>query len=203
VLLLDEPFSSLDPAVRKVLQEAVRRIQRELGITAVLVTHDRAEALAMADRVALLEGGALIAHDTPRQLYERPPTRSAARQMGVDTFLCGVINGATLHSQLGPIALTGPGFPVGQATIAIRPEHLRLLPHPAPNSVAANVQAQIFRGDYVEYLLSVQSELLRARVYQPISAVGERIYVQFPPEHLFSVIDDLPCSAKKDTNEHP
>ncbi|MFV9507324.1 MAG: ABC transporter ATP-binding protein [Oscillochloridaceae bacterium umkhey_bin13] len=61
VLLLDEPFSSLDPAVRQTLQEAVRRIQGELGITTLLVTHDRGEALAMADQVALLDRGELLA----------------------------------------------------------------------------------------------------------------------------------------------
>jgi hypothetical protein len=52
--------------------------------------------------------------------------------------------------------------------------------------------AQTFRGDHVEYLLRIQGEQLRARIYQPLGAVGERIYVQFPPEHIFPVIDDLP-----------
>lgn len=203
VLLLDEPFSSLDPAVRQSLQEAVRHIQLELGITAVLVTHDRAEALAMADRVALIERGVLVAHDAPQRLYERPPTRRAARQMGVETFLCGDVAGAMLHSALGPLALAEPPRGDGRAVYAIRPEHLRLLAGPAPNAVAAEVRARTFRGEHVDYLLDAGGVTLRARVGQACGDVGQRLYVQLPPEQLFPVADDEPCAETRGVYEHP
>ncbi len=191
VLLLDEPFSSLDPAVRQTLQEAVRRIQGELGITTILVTHDRAEALTMADQVALLEQGQLIAHAPPRTLYQHPPTRRAARQMGVDAFLCGNVDGTTLQSDLGPFAFCCSVPTSGSVTLAIRPEHLRLLDHPAPNAVPAVVRQQFFRGEQSEYLIAVGATTLRVRssaacVYQ----LGAQLFVQFPAEHLFAVIDD-------------
>jgi putative spermidine/putrescine transport system ATP-binding protein len=190
VLLLDEPFSSLDPAVRQMLQEAVRRIQRELEITAVLVTHDRAEALAMADRVALIERGALVAHETPRRLYERPPSQRAARQMGVETFLCGMVEGMTLQSQLGTLALAAR-HAEGSALFAIRPEHLRMLDQPAENTLAALVVAQSFRGEHIEYQLTAQGQRLRVRASPPCErAVGEHVYLQIPPEHLFPVVAD-------------
>jgi ABC-type Fe3+/spermidine/putrescine transport system ATPase subunit len=190
VLLLDEPFSSLDSAVRQTLQEAVRRIQRELGITTVLVTHDRAEAMALADRVALLDGGALIAHEAPRALYERPPTRRAARLMGVDAFLCGTVAGATLLTRHGALGLAAPAAD-GPATFAIRPEHLRVLAAPADNALPAELRATSFRGDHVEYLLELAGEPLRARV-SPLAADGlsGRVFVQFPPAHLFRVRED-------------
>jgi ABC-type Fe3+/spermidine/putrescine transport system ATPase subunit len=191
VLLLDEPFSSLDPAVRQTLQEAVRRIQGELGITTVLVTHDRAEALAMADQVALLEQGRLIAHAPPQRLFARPPTRRAARQMGIDTFLDGHADGATLHTACGAFSFQCSTPISGPTILAIRPEHLRLLDHPAPNAITAVVQQQIFRGEQTEILLTSGPTHLRVRApansaYSP----GTALFVQFPPEHLFPVSDD-------------
>jgi ABC-type Fe3+/spermidine/putrescine transport system ATPase subunit len=206
VLLLDEPFSSLDPAVRQTLQEAVRRIQRELGTTTILVTHDRSEALAMADAVALLERGQLIAHDTPQRLYTRPPNERAARQMGVTTFLRGELAGATLHSQFGPLAISeqelqtrnrrredaaqcvGKTQQCSKAVYAIRPEHLCVLAQAAPNSVAATMIAQVFRGDHIEYQLKLADEILRVHAAQPVSGDTDQVYVQFPPEHLFALV---------------
>jgi ABC-type Fe3+/spermidine/putrescine transport system ATPase subunit len=191
VLLLDEPFSSLDPAVRQTLQEAVRRIQGELGITTILVTHDRGEALAMADQVALLEQGRLIAHAPPRVLFARPPTRRAARQMGVDTFLSGDVCGTTLRTALGSFTFSCPAPPAGPLTLAIRPEHLQLLDHPAANTVPAIVREQIFRGEQSEQVLSAGSVTMRVRT--PGSCAypsGTALFVRFPPEYLFPVGDD-------------
>jgi putative spermidine/putrescine transport system ATP-binding protein len=188
VLLLDEPLSSLDPATRQTLQEAVRRIQRELAITTVLVTHDRAEALAMADRIALMERGTLVAHDTPRRLYERPPTRRASRQMGVELFLRGAVAGGILQSCLGPLVVTERGS--GTAVYAIRPEHIRLLSQPGLNTVPARVAAQTFRGDHVEVLLRAGELALRARAPDLAGAIGAQVYAQLPPEHLFPVVED-------------
>ena len=191
VLLLDEPFSSLDAAVRQTLQEAVRRIQRELGITAVLVTHDRAEALSMADRVALIDHGTLVAQDTPRRIYERPPTHRAARQMGVENFLYGAIEGMTLHSQLGPLALAEEYPAQASACFAIRPEHLCLRPYQEPNSLAATVMAVSFRGEHVEYQLHVGTEMLRVRDSHASDwTTGDQVFVHIPPVQLFPVADD-------------
>lgn len=197
VLLLDEPFSSLDPAVRQTLQEAVRRIQGELGITAILVTHDRAEALTMADSVALLEQGRLIARDTPRALFERPPTRRAARQMGIDAFLHGEVRNGVLHSMWGAFAFNGAEMYNGPITLAIRPEHLQLHDQPLPNSVPGVVQQQFFRGEQSEHVLAVGATTLRVRtagacVYAP----GAALFVHFPPERLFPVNDD--CNLSPD-----
>jgi ABC-type Fe3+/spermidine/putrescine transport system ATPase subunit len=145
----------------------------------------------MADQIALLEHGRLIAHAPPRTLYERPPSRRAARQMGIDAFLCGTVSGTTLHTDHGAFTFTCAEPQPGPATLAIRPEHLRLIEHPAPNAVAAVVRQQIFRGEQSEYLVNMGDAPLRVRVagtcaYPP----GTPMYVLFPPEHLFPVIDD-------------
>jgi ABC-type Fe3+/spermidine/putrescine transport system ATPase subunit len=191
VLLLDEPLSSLDLAVRQTLQSAVLQIQRELGITTILVTHDRAEALAMADRVALIDHGSLVAHDAPRRLYERPPTRRAARQMGVETFLYGEVRGNLLQSKLGPLGVHERPQSGAWATYAIRPEHVRLMPHPAPNTVAARVDARIYRGSWTEVALDAKGVKLQAHAPLPcVAAVGDHVYAQLPAEHLFPIEDD-------------
>ncbi len=191
VLLLDEPFSSLDPAVRLTLQEAVRRIQHELGITTLLVTHDRGEALAMADRVALLDRGELLAVDTPRRLFERPPTTRAARLMGVTTFLRGEVVGGRLSTGLGALEVCNAGAQSGCATYAIRPEHMRVGCAPGPNVLPARVLAYTFRGEQSEYQLQVGDEMIQVRAFQPVTTpVDGAVYVEFPPEHLFPVCDD-------------
>ncbi len=187
VLLLDEPFSSLDPAVRHTLQEAVRRIQRECGITTLLVTHDRGEALAMADRVALLDRGTLLAHDTPQRLFARPPTRRAAHLMGVTTCLRGALADGQLHTSLGVLAVCATGMAAGPAMYAIRPEHMRLAHAPEPNALPVRVLAETFRGEQYEYLLQAGDETIRVHACQPSAAPT---YVVLPAEYLFPVCDD-------------
>jgi putative spermidine/putrescine transport system ATP-binding protein len=188
VLLLDEPFSSLDPAVRQTLQDAVRRIQRELGITALLVTHDRGEAMAMADQVALLDHGALLAVGPPQQIYHRPPTARAARLLGVSTFLRGDLADGLLHTSLGRLRVCCAQAPAGPATYAIRPEQLRLRDEPGPNRLPAQLLAQSFHGEYTEYQLCVGETVLRVRAAQP--PAGGQLYVGLPAEQLFPVVDD-------------
>jgi putative spermidine/putrescine transport system ATP-binding protein len=193
VLLLDEPFSSLDPSVRQTLQEAVRRIQSELGITTLLVTHDRSEALAMADQVALLDRGELLACATPQRLFARPPTRRAARLMGITTFLRGELAGGQLHTDLGILTVCAEGVRQGQATYAIRPEQLRLCDAPRPDALPARILSQTFRGEQHEYHVQVGEATIRVRAFQPFDApVGTQVFIQFPPEQLFAVDDDEP-----------
>jgi len=190
VLLLDEPFSSLDAAVRQTLQEAVRRIQRELGITTVLVTHDLAEALAMADQVALLDHGALLASDTPQRLFQRPPTSRAALLMGISTFLHGELVGNHLHTNLGRFRIEAPDIPSGRATYAIRPEHIRLCAQPGLNALPAQLLTHSFRGEHSEYQLRVGDQLLRVRSMSPTTySEGQQLFIQFPPELLFPIAD--------------
>ena len=191
LLLLDEPFSSLDPAVRQTLQEAVRRIQGALGITTLLVTHDRGEALAMADRVALLDRGTLLAVDSPQRLFAHPPTRRAARLMGITTFLRGELAAGHLYSSLGTLAVGAKEVLEGQVTYAIRPEHIRICASPGPNTFPARLVSQTFRGEQHEYQMQVGAMMIRVRSFQPITlpASGD-IYLGLPSEHLFLVDDD-------------
>lgn len=199
VLLLDEPLSSLDTAVRQTLQEAIRRIQRELGITAMLVTHDLGEAIAMSDRTALLLNGTIAACDHPQRLFQRPPTRETARFVGVSTFLEGRVEGDCLDTHLGPLTVLSEQKAARLATFAIRPEHLRLLNAPGPNALPGTVRDLLFKGEFTEYQVSINGNLVRVKSYLSGGCYrgGETVYVQFPPEHLFEVVEQERASSNR------
>ncbi len=125
VILLDEPFANLDAALRARLGEEVRDILRAAGVATLLVTHDRADALSLADRVAVLGGtpARLLQLDTPEAVYARPATRAVAALTGEVSFLSGTARGQVAETPLGPVALTAAAQ--GAVTLAVRPEQLR------------------------------------------------------------------------------
>jgi putative spermidine/putrescine transport system ATP-binding protein len=178
LLLLDEPLSSLDTEVRMNLQEAIRTIQRELGVTTIFVTHDLGEAMAMSDRMALLLNGEIVALDKPENLFHRPRSLATARFMGVSTFLGG--DQLSVKSEAGSSS---------QKLFAIRPEHIRVQKDGCEQSMPGVVSDCVFRGEYVEYQVGVNRMSVRARMSMPapMFAQGEHVYVKFPREHLFEV----------------
>lgn len=144
VLLLDEPFNSLDHPIRLSLQEAVRNIQQELGITTILVTHDLDEAMAMSDRMALLLNGHVAAIDRPNILFNYPPCVETAKFVGVSTFIDGEAKNGWLKSALGKIKIVDQKKS-GAAIFAIRPEHIRIQTEKCENSFRASVKNCVSR----------------------------------------------------------
>jgi putative spermidine/putrescine transport system ATP-binding protein len=121
VLLLDEPLSALDAKVRVKLREQIRRIQRDLGITTVFVTHDQEEALAVADRVAVMHDGVIEQIGTPEELYRRPVSPFVADFVGLSNVLEGVARGAEVEVCGRVLPVLGP--PVeGDVSVYVRPE---------------------------------------------------------------------------------
>ncbi len=178
LLLLDEPLSSLDTEVRMNLQEAIRTIQRELGVTTMFVTHDLGEAMAMSDRMALLLKGEIVAMDKPETLFHRPRSLAAARFMGVSTFLSA-----------DQLPVKNEADFLSQKIFAIRPEHIRVQKDGCDQSMAGVVSDCVFRGEYVEYLVAVGETSVRARMSMPapMFAHGAQVFVKFPRENLFEV----------------
>jgi iron(III) transport system ATP-binding protein len=127
VVLLDEPFSSLDAALREETRQAVAAALTASGATAVLVTHDQAEALSMADQVAVLRGGRLVQLTDPRTLYQHPADLDVATFVGESVLLDAQIRDGRAHSALGALELERPA-PDGPARVLLRPEQLRLSP---------------------------------------------------------------------------
>ena len=138
VLLLDEPLSALDAKVRATLRVEIRRIQTEVGITTVFVTHDQDEALAIADRVAVIFAGRLEQIAPPAELYERPRTARVADFVGLSNHLRGVADGSAA-TVLGTRLPLLPGSTTdGPVTVLVRPEMVELTADPAgPDRVVA------------------------------------------------------------------
>jgi iron(III) transport system ATP-binding protein len=125
IVLLDEPFSSLDAALREDTRQAVAAALTATGATAVLDTHDQAEAQSMADQVAVLRGGRLVQLTDPRTLYRHPADLDVATFVGESVVLEADVRGGRAQSLLGELALTGSA-PEGPARVLLRPEQLRL-----------------------------------------------------------------------------
>jgi molybdopterin-binding protein len=133
VLLLDEPFSALDPPTREELLRDLQRILRETAVTAVFVTHDRSEALRLGDRVAVMLDGRLAQLDTPEIVFARPAGPDVARFVGVENLVPGRVvsaDGGLLAVEAGPLCVMVPGeVPVGRSVlVCIRPEDVVLRP---------------------------------------------------------------------------
>jgi iron(III) transport system ATP-binding protein len=148
LVLLDEPFSSLDAALREETRLAVSRALAATGATAVLVTHDQAEALSMADQVAVLRGGRLVQLTDPRTLYRRPGDLDVATFVGEAVVLDADLRDGRAHCVLGalPYEQASAGTaPEGRARILLRPEQLRLSA-PDTGTTAARVRSVDFYG---------------------------------------------------------
>jgi iron(III) transport system ATP-binding protein len=127
LVLLDEPFSSLDASLRSSLRADVMRILRSQRATTIFVTHDQAEALSSADLVGLIDGGRILQLATPETLYERPALPAVARFLGEANLVRGIATGGTVSTALGKLALTnGSASLSGAATVLVRPEQLSL-----------------------------------------------------------------------------
>jgi len=130
VLLLDEPLSNLDAKLRQEVRVEIRELQRQLGLTTVMVTHDQEEALTMADRLVVMNEGAVHQVGTQRDLYERPADRFVAGFVGRSTFLDGAIEAPGRFRTDGGLTLACIGRQSGRGVLALRPERLQLAPAP-------------------------------------------------------------------------
>jgi len=191
LLLLDEPLSNLDAKLRAGMRTELKRIQRELAVTAVYVTHDQAEAMALSDHVVLMRAGRIEQEGTPEELYFRPATPFAADFMGFTNRFAAVVEaheGEELVLRAGRIRLRarGEGLPPGTGvTVAIRPSSLRLSP-PGGEGIPGRVASHAFQGESVQYL--VETDLAELVVVHPESfprfSPGEWVAVRAAPEEV-------------------
>jgi spermidine/putrescine transport system ATP-binding protein len=168
-LLLDEPLGALDLKLRQVMQFELKRIQREVGITFVYVTHDQEEALTMSDRIAVINAGDVEQIGTPTEIYDRPSTVFVASFIGQANLWPGrqnrVSGGLAELSVLGTTLQARPGDtaiePGGQATLMIRPERVRVSMEPPTGDVAtvrATVRDLTFQGPVVRLSLAASDD---------------------------------------------
>jgi len=161
-LLLDEPFSNLDTALRVEVRAEVHQLLVDLGITTVFVTHDQEEAFVLGDHVAVMHEGAIIQQAAPAELYDRPATPWVAHFVGDANLVEGDADGAAATTGVGAIPLREPVS--GPVQVLLRPEELQLEPVPARDGAAATVDLVEYYGhDCVTFARLPSGEVLRSR----------------------------------------
>lgn len=163
LLLLDEPFANLDAALRAVLGDELRRILAETRVAAFMVTHDREEAMGLADRVAILGDGRLLQWDTPEELYRRPNSSLVAEMTGVCTLIRARATGSQVETSFGVLPLCESRD--GEVLVVLRPEHLEFRPADSGN---CRVRDRRFRG--ADHLLHVETPKETVTVIAPADA---------------------------------
>ena len=183
VLLLDEPLSNLDAKLREEVRIEIRALQQRLGITTVMVTHDQEEALSMADRLVVMNGGEVRQVGTQQDLYERPVDRFVAGFVGRSSFLSGRLDGGVLRTA-GGLEVRCGGGPAGPAVVALRPERI-VVAEAAPaadNVFPGEVEHVAYLGGSVDVRVRlsprdvVTAELSNAEGRR-LPRVGERVRV--------------------------
>ncbi|MCR9219103.1 MAG: ABC transporter ATP-binding protein [Alphaproteobacteria bacterium] len=175
LLLLDEPLAALDRKLRKEMQIELQDLQRQLGITFVLVTHDQEEALSLSDRICVMRAGRIVQIGTPQDLYDNPQSRYVADFVGVSNFFDGAVfidaGGRARLRLAGGLEFEGRAVgdlaAEGEACLSIRPEQIRLSREPLEGGLEVVVQNRIFLGEHTEYLV-------RHAVLGPVIALAPR-----------------------------
>ncbi len=189
VLLLDEPLSALDPFLRGRMREELKRLQRDLGITFVHVTHAQDEAMALADLIVVMERGRILQSDAPRAVFERPRTPFVARFLGGHNIIeCRPLGGGAFALPDGSAIRLDEAAPATAATVrlAVRSDRMRLMPGAdLPNRMAGEVTAVEYHGSFVRVAMqdaggADHSLLLsEADFYARPVALGDRVVAGF------------------------
>ncbi len=196
VLLFDEPLSNLDAKLRGEMRVELRDLQRRLGVTSVYVTHDQEEALAISDRVVVMNVGGIEQIGTPEDIYNRPKTRFVADFVGSANLIAGKLRGGTSgpgrvgFDAVGGIALQASAAhtPHGSEDhVAIRTAYIDMeagAPNGRANATAGTVRQRLFHGDFIQYIVDWPAgRLIVRRPPTEMFDEGAAVTLSFAPEH--------------------
>jgi iron(III) transport system ATP-binding protein len=203
LLLLDEPLSNLDAKLRDAMRTELKRLQRELSLTTVYVTHDQSEALALSHEIAVMNEGFVVQVGTPRQIYETPSNQFVADFVGSTNFIGGSVTAVSdgkcvVSSAMGELkAHAGEGVTKNNTVIvSIRPEDVELSeqePSSAEgeNVCKATVLAKDFLGEYLDFHVKVGDVVLQARAHPSLrTPTGDTIFVRMRSEKCVAIPSD-------------
>ena len=193
VLLLDEPLSNLDAHLRDEMRELIRRIQTEMGITTVFVTHDQEEAVVLADKIALLFDGRLQQFDVPDAFFETPRTTAIAKFFGGTNFIPGDYRDGAITTPVGRFRAPNSSVANGDAVLSIRPEALDLGTG-GDNSVQGTVLSHVYVGRYARFRVSIGDTEIEA-ITDPGRVRdfddGDEVSVRFDPAKIWVIAPSL------------
>lgn len=194
LLLLDESLSALDKKLRVQMQLELRQIQKEVGVTAVFVTHDHEEALTMSDRVAVMRGGRIVQLDTPARVYRAPADDFVAESLGEANLFHGVVEstrtgGFILGLDSGASLTLSSDQPVAsgtRCTVALRPEDITLEPASEKSDPQGEIRSVAFAGNTTLFVVEAFGQQVRVRRPNTVGtdngfSVGEAVALVWPP----------------------
>jgi iron(III) transport system ATP-binding protein len=203
VLLFDEPLSNLDAKLRVHMRSELRELQKRLDITAVYVTHDQEEAMAISDRIAVMHQGAIVQEGTAEDLYRRPASEFVAQFIGRTNLVAGRV----VATEPGWIDLDVGGqhlrvsdeetqVDCGQTVrLVVRPEIIELGPEDSGVGIPGTILSRMFLGEKAEYQIRMGADLLQVTSYNPVQrgvfAPGQRVTIHFPTKGIRLLLGDV------------
>ena len=192
LLLLDEPLSNLDARLRDTMRREIRRIAKERELTAIYVTHDRQEALSMADRLAVMHQGILQQVGAPEEVYNLPVNRFVAGFLGDANFIDGTVTeNGLFRSHFGEFQLAPTAFrpEAGRKiTAAIRPERIRFAARKGEHTFSAKLTDRTFLGECCEWKFDANGAALEVtESAPPMRRIGDVCELEFDPGHLIAL----------------
>ena len=199
LLLLDEPLSNLDAKLRERMRFELKRLQRDLRITTVYVTHDQSEALALSHQIGVMNDGRIVQVAAPRTLYERPANAFVADFVGASNFLAGTVVGpaddpafVAVESEIGALCVRAADrcSPGDKVLMFVRPEHVELS-EARPQGVnvrLATVDQKVFLGEAIDFRVKIGERLLLARAHPRLTTrIRQPIHVRIDPQKLVAL----------------
>ena len=186
VLLMDEPLSNLDARLREEVRDEIKNLSKKFGMAVLYVTHDQVEAMALADRVAVMSKGKVLQCAPPRELYEAPASREVCEFLGATNLFDGVVNpGGEIDSDLGKLVCEISDKRLRNVCVAIRPEELQMSAAPSgmANEFAAEVLSSTFLGELTVCEVKVNGKILRFKSTES-AAPARQVYIRLPADKL-------------------
>lgn len=181
VMLLDEPLSNLDPKLRESMRFEIKKLQREFGFTIIFVTHDQSEAMALSERMLVMDMGKIVQIGTPTELYNKPNSRFVHKFLGQSTFTRVVVENNKAYAKGNMQQVLPLEVPAGcdkDMIVATRPNQIDINTESGYESI---VEKRVFLTDYTEYHVRVGDELLRVQTPHRIAfAEGDKCFLRFP-----------------------
>lgn len=174
ILLLDEPFSSLDINLRNEMREFILKMQKALGITTILVTHDKEEALMMSDKIAVMINGKIVQFDTPKNIYEKPNSKDIANSLGERNFIIGNIEKGIFKADEFNINLNIKES-IKNIELMIPKEDIYVCDFKSNHGIDGIIEKKIYVGDITYYDINVRGKILKVSSSKGFYKIGETV----------------------------
>lgn len=201
VMLLDEPLSNLDPKLRESMRFEIKALQRQYGFTIIFVTHDQSEAMALSERMLVMDMGNIVQIGTPTELYNRPKSRFVHKFLGQSTFTNAIIENGKAYAKGNMSQVLPVDVPLNsdrEMVLATRPNQIDIN---RESGYASRVEKRIFLTDYTEYHVWVGDELVQVQTPHRVEfAKGDKCFLRFP-NAVWYPVEDATAEAERNRRQ--